>query len=274
MIIIRYAEIALKGKNRAFFEKKLIQNIASCLKAHNISYDSIERPRGRIYVQTKETTNCLREVFGIASFSNAEYGGNTLEQVKEKLPPFLHAIKPTDTFRVSCQRLDKLFPLTSQQIEVELGSFVQEQTKATVNLKHFTKEIGIEVLNNHFYIYTTKIQCFGGLPVGVEGSVAVLLEQKQDHLAALLMLKRGASILPVAFTPQSIDLLTKFSHGHTPKVHLLKSLKDIPLKVKALVSGQTLKTYKELDTLLSVLRPIISYTKKQIEEELHDFESV
>ncbi len=72
IILVRYDEIGLKGKNRKFFEKCLIQNIRKSL--NGIEGFRIQSPHGRLIVYTnkKNADECVRRmnyVPGIASMS-------------------------------------------------------------------------------------------------------------------------------------------------------------------------------------------------------------
>jgi len=279
MLIVRYAEVALKGKNRQDFEKRLVHNIRACLQNHEVPFTRIQRLHGRIVVHTETRTDCLKEVFGIASFSNTINTGTSLDDFKKILPPHIKDIKKEDSFRITCQRIDKTYPLNRRQVEEDIGAFVQEATKATVNLTRPKHNIQIEIIQGHLYLCTDRIQCFGGLPVGVEGRVLALIENKADVLATLLILKRGAAIMPIAFKQTSIDILKKFSHGFSPVLHIIHNLKEIDdfatlKRAKAVVIGQTLKTYKDLGIQTPILRPLVAYSEKQIEEELNDFDGV
>jgi thiamine biosynthesis protein ThiI len=67
MIIIRYDEIGLKGKNRIYFENKLIENIKNQIKKSG--YEShIERIRGRIIVDSQAPLTIYSKIFGIRSY--------------------------------------------------------------------------------------------------------------------------------------------------------------------------------------------------------------
>ncbi len=68
MIILRYREISLKGKNRTDFEKALQRNIKSCFEKNGISYKDVLRIRRRILIKTNEKYQQLAKVFGISSF--------------------------------------------------------------------------------------------------------------------------------------------------------------------------------------------------------------
>ncbi len=130
MIIIRYRELYLKGKNRIFFERALQRNIIDCLKKNNITYKQVWRIRGRMIIDTEEQVPQLNHIFGIASYSYGIELSQDIEAIKKES---LKAYK-TGTFRISCQRMED-FPYSSQEIEKEVGAYVVEHTGAKVKLK-------------------------------------------------------------------------------------------------------------------------------------------
>ena len=81
--IVRYAEIALKGKNRNFFEKKLARNIKECLKKNKIGYEKVVRLRNRIIIYSRENCDAVRNVFGISSLSKAIEIEPEMEMIKK-----------------------------------------------------------------------------------------------------------------------------------------------------------------------------------------------
>ena len=177
---------------------------------------------------------------------------------------------------ISVKRLDKCVPLTSKQIEIGIGSYVQEKTKAQVNLTNYDHNVEIEIVQNEIFLCTNKIKCFAGLPVGIEGTVLALIENQVDILAALLMLKRGCDVIPILRDNLDLNLLEKFSHGHPHKHILIKELKEIPNllekhNAKALVLAQTFKTYSDLDLNIPILRPLIGFNQTGIEKRIYDF---
>lgn len=276
MIIIRFAEIGLKGKNRAFFERVLIRNIKACLDSHKIKYSNMTRPMGRILISTDDPCDCLKCVFGIASFSNAVNAGFNMESVKKEALKLAKDLNPKKSFRITCQRLDKRFPLTSQQFDVELGAFIQEKTKAKVKMKGFDVNVHAEIINNFVYLFTEKIPGLGGLPVGVEGNVLVLLDDENSLLAGLLMMKRGCRIIPVSLKEMDVSLLEKYAFGQRIDLKVIKNISEIDalakdVKAKALVVGDLLDTVTDYPVEMKVLRPLIAYTPKEIEEELNGF---
>ena len=68
--LIKYAEIAIKGKNRYLFEDALVRNISEHLEKVEGTFH-VRKENGRIYVETEgeydydETVAALQKVFGI-----------------------------------------------------------------------------------------------------------------------------------------------------------------------------------------------------------------
>jgi len=276
MIIIRFAEIGIKGKNRAFFEKALIRNIKACLDKNGVEYKNIERPMGRVLISTEDPCDCLACVFGIASFSYAVNAGFNMEQVKKTALKLAKDLNPEKSFRITCQRLDKRFPLTSQEFDVELGAFIQQKTKAKVKMKGFDLNIHAEIINGFVYLFTEKIPGLGGLPVGVEGTVLVLLDDENSLLAGLLMMKRGCRIIPVALKDMDTGLLEKYAFGQRIDLKVIKNISEVDalakeFKAKALIVGDLLDTIKDYPVEARVLRPLVAYEPKEIHEELDGF---
>jgi thiamine biosynthesis protein ThiI len=276
MIIIRFAEIGLKGKNRAFFERILIRNIKACLDSKKIEYSGMTRPMGRVLISTEDSCSCLQCVFGIASFSNAVNAGFNMESVEKKALKLEKDLSPNKSFRITCQRLDKRFPLTSRDFDVELGAFIQEKTKAKVKMKGFDLNIQAEIINNFVYLFTEKIQGLGGLPIGVEGNVLVLLDDENSLLAGLLMMKRGCRIIPVSLKDIDTSLLEKYAFGQKIELKKIKDISEIDglakqLKAKAFVVGDLLDTMKDYPVDIKVLRPLVAHEPKEIHEELDGF---
>ncbi|MFH1638011.1 MAG: THUMP domain-containing protein [Candidatus Woesearchaeota archaeon] len=247
-VIVRYAEIALKGKNRSIFEKKLIHNIAECLKKHNIAYSGIKRLYGRIIVESSDRCGCLSKVFGISSFSLAEEVEQDIEKIKEI------ALKhyTNGSFRISTQRLDKVLG-TSLEINQDIGMHVAQNTGAKVELKNPDLDIGIELVNGRAYVFNTKTEGAKGMPSGVEGKVAVLLEDKDSVKAAKLMMKRGCAVVLVKVNEIDFSELYDYAYGFE-----LKLVDKIPENIDAVVTSEKLDDLKERKYGVVVLRPLIT----------------
>lgn len=276
MIIVRYAEIGLKGNNRSFFEKALIKNIKACLDAHKINYKSITRPYGRIMIATDNPCACLQCVFGIASFSNAINVGFNMDEIKKASLEFTKEITPEKSFRVTCQRIDKAFPLTSQQFEIELGAFIQEKTNAKVKMKCFDVNVHAEIIQGFAYLFAEKTKGLGGIPIGIEGKILVLIEDDGSLLAGLQMMKRGCNLIPVALKEKAVSLLQKYCFVEKLELKIIKDISEIDAlaketKAKALAVSDTIGNLREFKFETKILRPLIAYEPKEIEEELDAF---
>lgn len=204
-ILVRYGELALKGKNRAQFEKKLEQNIRFAVSgAPNCK---VKRTFGRIMIELHgepPTTvmEPLRHVFGISSFSLAMKAANKEEEIKETaLQAFLQQSGAKKTFKVNARRSYKPFPISSQEMNQRIGGYVLKNTDhVTVDVHHPDVEINVEIREQGTFITCGRIEGAGGLPVGTAGKVMLMLSGGIDSpVAGYLALKRGAELEAVHF---------------------------------------------------------------------------
>jgi len=204
-IICHYHEIALKGKNRKFFERQLVKNIKMSLPEG--SFESVRRISGRILVKLSDKGKGLREkmeaalknVFGIVYFAFAYTCDQDIESIKKKAAERLKG-KGFKSFRVTTKRSKKDFPLNSQEVNEEVGAFIVEKTKKDVDLENFDINVFIEIVEDFSFLYLEEIEGPGGLPVGSSGKVGVLLSGGIDSpVAAYLAMKRGANVFFIHF---------------------------------------------------------------------------
>ena len=246
MIIVRYAEIGLKGKNRANFERQLQKNIRHCFKKNNLSFEKVTRERGRIFVYSKEKCPHLKYIFGISSYSYGKEYYLDFETIKKAA--LEHYTK--GTFRITCQRsVKKLLPST--EMEREVGAYIVENTGAKVSLTEPETNIHIELYNENAYIYTEKIKGPGGLPVGAEARVVLLLEKEDSVKAGVLVMKRGCRVDVVNKNNIDWHELEKYAFGYS-----IKELDEIPEDADAVVVSDTISSLKDYPYF--VLRPLIS----------------
>ncbi len=263
--VLRQGEIPLKGRNRPFFEDKLAFNVKKICNC------SLEKAYGRLYVKTPETVD-FRRVFGVVSYSPALRTGKDYEEISKEVLELARS-SSAKNFKVEAHRLDKSYPLKSPELNKRLGALVKECTGKEVDLENPELVLGVEVSRKHAYIYTKTVPCFGGLPVGVEGVVAAWLEDWKSLLAALLVMKRGCDVVPVASKEVNTCILEFFgcSHGLVKK----KSLKECEgLGVLAVIVNDTLQTLREHCLNVLTLRPLISYTEEQAREVFNRYEGV
>ena len=201
--VIHYAEIGLKGRNRPFFEQALANNAAQRLEP--LGVQEVKRLSGRLLARLAQPrdeaawTEALSPVFGIAYFAPAAPAERDMEAVRAAMLEHLPS-DPVESFRIRASRADKSFPLTSPEIERELGAAVQERTGWPVRLEGAELEIGVEVVYHHVVVSFGRVPGPGGLPVGVSGRVGLLLSGGIDSpVAGYLALKRGCRVTPIHF---------------------------------------------------------------------------
>lgn len=269
-ILVRYGEIGIKGRNRFFFEKKLVSNIKDCLKKNNLKYEKVNRFRGRIVIfleDAEKAIDYIKNVFGIVTISFATETTTDIEKIKEAAYELGKNanLNEKKTFRISAKRLNKQFGMNSQQINEIVGDYIQKKTNAKVELKTPTVPICIELIEDKAFLFNDKIKCFGGLPVGCEGKVAVLLNEEKSLAAAFLMLKRGCNIVLVENKKIDYKNLEKFCYGSR-----LEVTENIPEDAKAVISSETLNELKLTKFINNkvILRPLIGYNKEEIEKIL------
>lgn len=263
VIICRYGEIGIKGGNRVAFERKLAQNVQSCLKSHGVPVERIDRPYGRLIVRADgDAGRFLQTVFGLTSISPAiETAG--MEEA-ETLAPAAFDLKPGERFRVTCQRLDKAFPLLSREVGKRLGLAITAGTGNPASLEEFDRELEAEVLGGKIYLCKSRIPGPGGLPLGIQGEVAGIIRNERDVLAALLVMRRGCAVIPVAEPGTDLGLLKAYASGHP-----LKAVREAPAGAQVLVNGDAEPAPPSRDLLQ--LRPLAGITDTDIEEKLNGF---
>jgi tRNA uracil 4-sulfurtransferase len=206
LILLRYGEIALKGQNRIYFQRKLRQNVRQCLQANGIRGEVWQEGQ-RIYVDTEQAEaaiEAVRRVFGIVSLSPVRMVPADLPLIAQEAVQVARraGVGPEQAFRVRARRADKSFPYTSPEIEREVGGDIVEATGARVDLStQAAVEIGVEVQRERALVFGEIIAGPGGLPLGSQGRVVALLSSGIDSpVAAWLMMKRGCSVFPVHFS--------------------------------------------------------------------------
>ena len=202
VILLRFGEIYLKGKNRFSFEKQLLDNIQYALRG--LKY-RLTRMHGRYLIENLSPEDVfeaelrVKKVFGLISYSEALKLPTDLDVLKRECLAFL----PSEgTFRFTVNRADKKFPLNSQQIATELGgAALAHNPELKVDLFTPGKEIFVDVREEGYtFIFADKVPCVGGMPVGSSGKGVVLLSGGIDSpVAAYRMAKRGLKMCGVHF---------------------------------------------------------------------------
>ena len=208
IFIVRCGEVALKGMNKPYFERMLVERIRKLLK----KFDgvSVKRHEGLIFVRADRSLDKqaiikeISKVFGVASISPAVECESTMESIGAAAVDYMmEAIRErgVKTFKVEAKRADKTFPVKSPDIGRQIGAAVLKGCKVLkVDVHHPDCLLFVDVRHDKSYIYQDKIPGFGGLPLGTNGKGLSLLSGGIDSpVATWMMAKRGMMIEAVHF---------------------------------------------------------------------------
>ena len=199
LIIARYGEIGLKSpKIRSRFERKLVKNIKATFEC------DVNRNQGRIYIFPRdfdEGIEKLNRVFGVVSYSPATSTNTDYADIDETLTRYASdlvdegILDENTKFAIKCRRVGT-HDFTSQEMAAHCGGVVRNVVMAPVDLTNPDLTIFVEIRENDAYIYHEKIRGPGGLPLGTQGKVIVLLSSGIDSpVAAYMMMKRGCEVV-------------------------------------------------------------------------------
>ncbi|MCO8942512.1 tRNA 4-thiouridine(8) synthase ThiI [Clostridioides difficile] len=207
ILIVKYGEIGVKGKNRYIFENRLIRNIRNMLKP--IGRFNVYKEYGRIYVDLEdydyeEVIEEVRKVFGIVGVCpgvRAKKDYDTLKEIALKmLEEKIEA--GYKTFKVESRRGDKSFGLTSQEMSMDIGVYLLSKVGDRINVDVRNPEVKIkcEYREFHTMVYSDTIPGYGGLPLGTNGRAMSLLSGGIDSpVATWMVAKRGMEVEAVHF---------------------------------------------------------------------------
>ena len=206
--LIKYAEIGTKGKNRYLFEDALMKQIRHAIREVDGDF-SVAKETGRIYVRAKgdydyeDLINALKRVFGIAWICPMFQTENRdFENLKKEVVDYIGQVYPDRrlTFKVDSRRADKKYPLTSEEMNRELGEvLLNAYPEMKVDVHHPQVMVRVEV-RTMVNIYSQMIPGPGGMPVGTNGKAMLLLSGGIDSpVAGYMIAKRGVRIEAVYF---------------------------------------------------------------------------
>ena len=201
--LLKYAEIGVKGKNRYLFENALVRQIESALSKVEGTF-AVSKVSGRIYVTADsdfdydEVIDALTKVFGLVGICPLlQIEDNGFDDLAEQVIEYLDKMYPDKhlTFKVNARRARKNYPLTSTEINMELGSRILDAyPEMSVDVHKPDKLISIEI-REKINIYSETIKGAGGMPIGTAGKAMLLLSGGIDSPVARYMVsKRGVTL--------------------------------------------------------------------------------
>src|SRR5215510_6640859 len=206
VIVLRYHEIALKGRNRPYFVRRLVEHVERVTA--DLPVGPIGRASARLVLPLRdasawpEARRRLGRVFGLANFALghefALSGGDAPGAIERLGGAILELLAGAaiGSFRVLTKRSDKRFPLTSPEINQRLGARIQGATGAAVDLERPALTVAVDVVpGGRAFFSVEKVAGAGGLPVGTSGRVLALLSGGIDSpVAAWRMMRRGCQV--------------------------------------------------------------------------------
>lgn len=207
ILIVKYGEVGVKGKNRYLFENKLIKNIKNMLKP--LGEYNVYKEYGRIYVDVnddnyEEVMEEVRKVFGIVGVcpgvkAEKDYDvlkATALKLIEQKIE------EGAKTFKVESRRGDKSLPLTSQEMSIDIGGYILSNVKDRIKVDVRNPEVKVrcEYRELNTMVYTDSVPGYGGLPMGTAGKAMSLLSGGIDSpVATWMVAKRGMDIECIHF---------------------------------------------------------------------------
>ena len=214
IIAATYAEIALKGRNRSFFMRRLLNNMRAALVEEPVA--DIQHVESRLLIHLDDAraaeriTAKLKRVFGLQWISpvvpvdRGPVDAELAADLAAGREPALGDICRTAVdlargdagdarnFKVETRRSDRSLPLTSQQISVIVGGAVHQDLGLPGRMKDPDFVVNVLVLRDRILVFSGKEPAYGGLPAGASGRAMVLLSGGIDSpVAAWLMMRRG-----------------------------------------------------------------------------------
>lgn len=204
-LLIKYGELALKGKNRYLFEEQLVRNLRQKLRPFPKA--KVEKMYGRLTVllhgeDANAVIEATQDVFGIVGISPVLRTPLDLEAIKAAALSLMkeHDGQPT-SFKVRSRRSNKAFPVVSDELNQVIGAHVLRNTEQiTVDVHQPEVTLRVEVREQGAYVYQDHFAGRGGLPVGISGKALLLLSGGIDSpVAGYLTAKRGVKVEAVHF---------------------------------------------------------------------------
>jgi len=203
LLLVHYHELGLKRGNRPLFLRHLARNLRRATA--DLGRGPLRQVSGRLLLDLEGHPDAAaiqdraRRVCGVASVALAYRVVSTVEAMKAVIASLVEG-RSFASFRITARRAFKTYPMSSVELNRELGAFVLERVTTRVDLRNPELEIHVEVMPAETFVYVDPVSGPGGLPVGASGTVAALLSGGIDSpVAAWRMMKRGCRVLFVHF---------------------------------------------------------------------------
>ncbi len=206
--IIRCGEVSLKGMNKPYFERVLLEKLKKAFTKYEDSFvkwiDGLMIAEIPSKYESYDVIRTASKVFGVASVSEALKTGREIDEIIETAGIYIDYILKDEnisSFKVKAKRADKKYPIKSPDIARIVGGGILSRFKSLrVDIHNPDLEIHVDVRREGTYIYSDKVKGFGGLPLGTNGRGLILMSGGIDSpVAAFMMAKRGMTIDAIHF---------------------------------------------------------------------------
>ena len=234
VLSISFGELTLKGANRKSFEDTAIRKLLDAFTPY--PFEKLYKEQGKVYVladphQFDAMIDAGKKVFGIHQLSPGLRTGKKMEEISEAVLAVAKTAvekREINTFKIQTKRTDKSFPMTSMDLNMELGGVVLDAFPWKVDVHNPDLYIYVDV-REHVYVYTEKVKGYAGLPVGSSGKGLLLLSGGIDSpVAGFLMARRGMIIDGLHFhsypftserAEEKVKKLAQILTGFSGKMH-------------------------------------------------------
>jgi tRNA uracil 4-sulfurtransferase len=247
-ILVHYAEIALKGKNRPAFVGRLVQNLERALEGLPVA--QVRKLPGRLWITAQpgasfgdEALARVKNVIGIATYSPVYRTPLDMDAMKAMAWELMQEQR-YETFRVTARRAFKDLPFGSMQVNMDIGGHLLERRPAKVKMEGADIELYVEMVPGNAYLYVAKHRGLAGLPVGASGKVCCLLSGGIDSpVAAFRMMRRGCTVVFVHF--HAHPFVTRASLEKAEELVAVLAKHQIECTLYAVPFGETQSTIVE-----------------------------
>ena len=201
LLMVRYGEIYLKGLNRPYFLKALVNRVKEAAKPFG---GKVWLHDARVFISDmNDTQSCLErvcKVFGVHSVCPAiEMEKDDIDAIGKMAAEMMKDV--SGTFKVESRRADKRYPLTSPQLNAKIGECVLQANEDHLKVDvHAPQHVLSVEIRDQAYLYCKVYPAVGGMPVGTGGKAVLLLSGGIDSpVAGYMIAKRGVQLVAVHY---------------------------------------------------------------------------
>ena len=200
VLMMRFSEIHLKGLNRPYFMRMLVERIKEAVKDCTRPRLAVGQPRlcvRRQPIWRKPCAACARCSACTACAVPMEMEKADFDAQSARRPSRLHGNQAGQSFKVEARRSDKRYPMDSMQIRT-----ARSGTYILVKLPQLTVDVHNPQIKacpcrdprSRLFVHRSRWMAAGGMPVGTSGRAMVLLSGGIDSpVAAWMIAKRGVA---------------------------------------------------------------------------------